>query len=180
MFAGPGAYLQALTPAPRRKILLASVITMTLMDIISMAVVITGEVLMSFNLAGEGVGAMVWQALRANASEYMSVLLSIALLISGYLLIMMVIMFCISVRKSMLYNKPAGGWLTALLALGISYAISLSSFIVAPFGVVSRFGMFFTITIGGMGLLACTLLILIEAAALFILTSKLLERKVNI
>jgi len=180
MFSGPGAYLHALTPAPRRKILLASVITMMVMDIVTMAIVIISEVLLSFNLAGEGVGEIVWGAIRANMSGYLYALSCTVILVAGYLLIMMIIMFCISLRKSVFYNKPAGGLLTALLALGISYAVTLSSFVMAPFGAINRFGIFFTITLGGIGMAVYALLLLIEAAALFILTSKLLERKVNI
>jgi len=180
MFSAPGAYLYALTPVPRRKTLLASVITMVVMDNITLATVIISEVILSFNLADENTGAVVWEVIRANSSGLMYILLYILFLLASYMLIVMIIMFCISVRKSALYNKPAGGLLAALLALGLFYAVTLSSFILAPFGVVSRFGIFFTITLGGVGMAVFALLLLIEAAALFILTSKLLERKVNL
>jgi len=160
--------------------LLASVITMMVMDIVTMATVITSEVLLSFNLASEDTAAVVWEAIRSNSSGLLYTLFCIVFLLAGYLLIMMVIMFCISVRKSVLYNKPAGGLLTALLALGLSYVVTLSSFILAPLGAISRFGIFFTITLGGGGMAVYALLLLAEAAALFVLTSKLLERKVNL
>jgi len=180
MFSAPGAYLQALTPVRRRKTLLASVITMMVMDIITMATVIISEVILSLNLASEDVGAIVWEAISTNSSGLLYTLCWLAILVAGYLLIMLTIMFCISVRKSLLYSKPAGGFLTLLFALGLSYILSLSTFLLAPFGGISRFGVFFTITLGGIGMAAFALLLLIEAAALFILTSRLLERKVNL
>ena len=52
MYSAPIAYLHALTPGPRWKMLLASVITMIAMDIITMAAAIFCVVLASFNLAG--------------------------------------------------------------------------------------------------------------------------------
>ena len=180
MYTAPGAYIYALTPAPRRQILLASVITSLVMDVVTMAVVITFEVFLSFSLAGISIGATIGDALRANASSYLYILLLLALSLACYLVIMMIILFCAAVRKSILYGKPAGGLLTAILAIVTAYIWSLTTFIVAPFGTVSRYFMFFTITLDALGLVFYALLLLIEAAALFILTSKLLERKVNI
>jgi len=179
MFAAPGAYLYALTPVPRRKTLLASVITMTVMDLVTLTPVIIGEVWLALNLAGRGISGTVWNVIRANAS-ILEGFLYIALLIAGYLLFLMVILFCVTARKSILFRKPAGGWLAVLLAVGVLYAVSLTTFIVAPFGAVSRFGLFFTITLGSAGVAAYTLLTLAQAAVLFILTSRLMERKMNI
>ena len=42
MFSTPEAYMYALAPSPRWKLLLSSVIVMAAMDIITMAIVITG------------------------------------------------------------------------------------------------------------------------------------------
>jgi len=180
MFAAPGAYLYALTPVPRRQMLLSSVIAMAAMDVVTMAAVITGEVILSLNLAG-GIGDIVWTSIiRASALDVLLGIWAAVCVTAGYLLIMMVILFCISARKSLLYNKPAGGLLTAALAAGIAFVINLSPFLLAPFGEISRFYVFFTITLGRVGSVLFVLLMLIEAAALFVLTSKLLERKVNI
>lgn len=181
MFTVPGAYLHALTPAPRRKILLASVITMLVMDIITMAVAIIGEMLLSFNFIGNGPSGQVWNAVRQSGSPgAASVIWLAALLLAGYLLIVMIIMFCAAMKKSMFYNKPAKGLLTVVLAVVIIYIVSLSQVLLSPFGSVSRFGMFFTVTIGTAGFPFYALLLLIEAAVLYLLTSRLLERKVNI
>jgi len=181
MFAAPGAYLYALTPAPRKRILLSSIITMAAMDIVTMAAVIAGEVLLAINMSEGGEGRIVWEALRsAGASDVMYGIWGVALLLAGYFLVMMLILFCMTVRKSLFYNKPVGGLLTAALALAIIYIVNLLSFILAPFGEVSRFAIFFTISLGRVGSALYVPLTLIEAAVLFILTSKLMERKVNI
>jgi len=180
MFSAPGAYMHALTPAPRSQILLASVITMIVMDIVSMTVVIYSEVILALNLAGDNIWNIVWSAINSNQLIAGGVLQSIALMITGYLLVMMVIMFCITARKSIFYNVNAGGLLTAVLCVGVIYAISLSTLVLAPFGTVSRFGFFFTISLGGAGAIMYALLTLIQAAVLYIVTSKLMERKLNI
>lgn len=181
MFTPPGAYLHALTPAPRRKILLASVITMMVLDIVTTALAIAGEPLFSMSFAGVGLDSVSLRGLgSASASVWLYGLLLFALLLAGYLLIVMIILFCVSVRKSLLYNKPAGGLLTAVLALVIVYLVSLSELLLAPFGTVTRLGVFFTVSIGTLGTGFYVLLVLIEAAVLYIFTSKLLERKVNI
>jgi len=180
MFAVPGAYLHALTPVPRWQTLLTGVIVMMVWDVVTMAVVITGEVWMSLILAGDSVG-IVWEAIRGSGVEVFYVLLNIALLMAGYLLMVMIVLFCVTLRKSVFYQKPAGGLLTVLVALGILYAVSLSQIVLAPFGTVSRFGVFFNIYLGGVvGTIVYALLTLAEAAVLFVLTSRLMERKINL
>ena len=180
MFAAPGAYLHALTPAPRRQTLLASVLAMLVMDLVTMAVAIGGVVWLTYNMDAF-YGFLDIDVLSGTAPvTAMETLMNIALLIAGYLLIVMVILFCITMRKSVFYQKRGGGWLTALLAVGIAYAVSLSQLILAPFGDVERYGVFFTVTPSAVGNILYILLILLEAAALFILTSKLLERRINI
>ena len=127
MFSAPGAYLYALTPTPRRKTLFASLISMLVMDAVSMAVLIFGEVWLSLIMVDEyyQIWDMIWSVVRASPSDILFSLWFIALFIAGYLLIMMVIIFCITARRSVLYNKPVGGVLTAVLALLTVYAISL-------------------------------------------------------
>jgi len=180
MFTVPGAYLHALTPAPRKQILLSSVITMMILDIVTMAVVITGEVLLSLNLAGSSVGSVVWTAIRTNLPSLIEWLLPLAGLIVGYLLVVMIILSGITLGKSVFYQKKAGGLMTAVAILAIIYVFSVSPMILAPLGTVSRFGFFFTVTLGTAGTAMYILLTLIQTAVLFVLTSKLMERKLNI
>jgi hypothetical protein len=180
MFSVPEAYLYALTPVPRRKILLASVVSAAILDIVTMAVVITAEVWLSFILAGEEVWRNVWNYVSVNGSELLYGLWYAPLLAAGYLLLMMIILFCITAKKSVLYRLPASGLLAFLLACVCFYVISLLQLILIPFGAVNRYGLLIILTLGGNGLLFYILLTLLETAALFVITSRLMERRINL
>ena len=184
MFAAPGAYLFALSPMPRKKMLSASVISMFVMDVVTMAVSIFGVTCLSLILAGNYVGNVFDSISRGwvsfEASDILFGLWFIVLMIAGYLLVMLFIIFCAAARKSIFYQKPAGGLLTILMAAAMLYIGSLMTFILAPFGTVTRWGMFFTISLGRPGLIVYGLLLMIQIAALFIAASKLMERKMNI
>jgi len=51
-----------------------------------------------------------------------------------------------------LYNKPAGGLLAFLVAIGVLYVANIANFLLAPFGAVSRQYVFFTIDVGRLGM----------------------------
>lgn len=181
MFSAPEAYLYALTPVPRARMLFASVIAMAAMDIFTMAFVITAEVILSFNL----VGGEIWQTVRNFLNEnplYLSYGLSYILtLISGYFLMMMIILFSVTMKHSLLYKMKASGFLSLLTAFGCIYIASLSQLLLTPFSDIQRQGLMIIVSPGNTaGIIMLTLLILLEAAGLFFLTSKLMERKINL
>jgi hypothetical protein len=182
LFAAPGAYLHALTPSPRWKTLLASVLAILIMDIVSMTVAITGVTWMGLLLAGTffDVAGFLRNFTSIDASAIMYGIGSVLGIIGGYLLLLMIILSCIVVKKTVFYQKRAGGFLTALFALGIIYLLSLTSFLIAPFGYVTRDLWYFTIHIGGPGIIAYSILIIIQAFALFFVSANLMERKLNI
>jgi hypothetical protein len=180
MFSAPEAYLYALTPAPRRRILLASVITAAILDLVTMTVVITAEVWLSFILAGEGIWRNVLDFINTRGQEFLYGFWYAALLVAGYLLLMMVILFCITVKKSILCTIPVSGLLAFLLACACFYVISLLQLVLIPFGTVSRYGLLIILSLGSNALPFYALLILLEAAALFVITTKLMERKINL
>ena len=179
-FASPRAYLYALTPVPRWKTLLASIVTIVVTDVVTMAASIFGVVMLALNLAGNYVGDLFWNIISINPYKIMAGFWFCALAVAGYLLMLMVIIFCITLNKSLFYQKRGGGMLTALVAIGMLFAINISQIVLAPFGAVSRWGMHFTIYLGRFGIAMYALLLLAEAAALFVITSKLMERKLNI
>jgi len=179
MFSVPEAYLYALTPSPRRKIILASVIVTAILDIVTMAVVITAEVWLSFILAGVDIWSNAWVT-STNGPGFLYGFWYGLLLVSGYLLIMMIILFCITAKKSILYKFPASGLLAFLVACGCIYVISLLQLVLFPFGAFDRYGLFITMTLGENALPFYALLTLLEAAGLFVITSKLMERKINL
>jgi hypothetical protein len=180
MFSVPEVYLYALTPSPRRKILLASVIVAAILDIVTMAVVITAEVWLSFILAGEEAWRNVWDFISTKGADFLYVLWYVLLLAAGYLLLMMIILFCITMKKSMFYRLPASGLLAFLLACVCFYVISLFQLILIPFGTVDRYGLLIIMNLGSNTLPFYALLTLFETAVLFVITSQLMERKINL
>ena len=92
----------------------------------------------------------------------------------------MLIIFCTSARKSLFYDKRAGGFLTFLMAVGIFYITSLTPLLLAPVAEVTRFYGFFTVTVSYLGMGLYALIIFILAAAMFALTARFMERKINI
>ena len=182
MYHSPDAYVNMLTPIPRWKILFTSVITMTGMDIITMATVIYQEVWLSLSLAGNQriISAFVW-AIRNNPSDMLIIIWGILLLIAGYLLVLMIIFFCVTAKKSIFYKIPASGLLTFLLACGLLYILSLPQAVFIPFGTIERFSIFFVINLSGTAVIPIAFFILLlEAAVLFYITSKLMERRINL
>jgi len=181
MFSTSGAPFYALTPAPRGNTLLASVIVMFVMDIITMAISIWGVIILSVNLATFYSGLTFTQMMPDMSNvELQYVLLQFAWGIALYFFIVMLIMFCRAFRKSVLYTKHAGGFLAFLVGVGIFYLSTVSTLLLAPFGTVTRLYGFFTVSLGPLGMGMYVLLLLILAAVMFVLTSRLIERKMNI
>jgi len=183
IFSSTGAVFYSLTPAPRRERLLASVISMFVMDFVTMAVSMFSVVVISLNLASRftemNIPEMIWEGMSHVNYPGVSVLL--ALCIAAYLYIVMLILFCKAIRRSVFFSVPAGGLLALLVAVGVLYVTNISGFLLAPFGEVSRFYFFFTITLGYLvGPALFALLLLIFAAIMFVLTSRIMERKMNI
>ena len=178
MFNAPGAYLLALTPVPRWKTLLSSIFAMAVMDIISMFIVILQIIWLSFNLSG--VWNMVIEAVRGDSSYFVYILWGALALIAGYLLWMTLILFCITAGRSIFYKKPLSGLLAFLLGCLCLYITSVLQAVLIPFGSVMRYGLLFIITINRAILPFYILLIILPAIAMFVLASKLLERRVNI
>jgi hypothetical protein len=146
-----------------------------------MAVVITSEVWLSLNLAGFG---NMWEIIinffRKSPEELYRVIWGILILIAGYLLMMMTILFGVTAKSSILFRKPLSGLLAFLLACACLYIASLLQLVLAPFSHITRYGLIIVMEFGSEAFPFFFLLTLLEAGGLFILTSKLMERKVNI
>ena len=181
MFGPPGAYLDMLTPVPRWKILFASITTMTVLDLITMIYVITAKVWLSFNMIGGNIHKMFWETIHSYSVHLIHVVWFALLLIAVYLLALMIILFCVTMKKSIFFKMPASGLLAVLLAFGCLYICTLLHLLLTPFGVIHRYGLILVLTfVSEAALPALGLLTLLQAAALFVLTSKLLERRINL
>jgi len=180
IFTPPGAVFYALTPAPRRDRLIASVLTMIVMDFVTTAIAITGVIVLALNLGSHYSGMSLMEMLRYDTIYFGDIGLLIAGVLVAYLLITSVVFFCRAMRKSVFFSKRAGGLLTFLTAAGVVYGISVAPLLLAPFGTVTGYGLFFTVTLGQTGMYMYSLLLLIIAAVLFVLTARLIERKINL
>jgi len=181
LFSVPDSYLQMLTPVPRWKSLFAGIIAMAAMDLSTMAIAVTSQTWLAFNLVGNDIGKNLWENIRTNESYLRYGIWMLLLLIAGYFLTIMIIIFCTAIKKSLLYKIPASGLLTILLALACFYIASLLQLVVTPFGEVQRFGLFLIVSPeSGAALPLLVLLALLEAAGLFLITSRLLEKKINL
>ena len=185
IYGSPDAYLQALTPAPRWKSFCAGLITMTLMDFITMAVVIGSVTWLYLNFANSIVSADAWsmamRAIEEYPSYFAAAIRGLSLIVPGYLLVLSIILLCVTAKRSVFYRMPAPGLLAFLLACLCFYAVSLSQLLLAPFGSVDRYGIFIIMSLGSnMIFPAYFLLLLLEAVLLFVITSKLMEKRMNI
>jgi len=176
MFGSSGATLYALTPVPRWKTLLASVLTITVADIVTLTCVIFGEAWLSLSYAMRNAGGV------SSIFNYNGGWLPVYFVLC-YLLLLLIILFGVAMKKSAFFKLPASGLLGFLASCVSLYAVSLLYFVLAPFGWVERYKIFFTVHLSygsvpaGIAMIALTLL---EAAGLFALTSKLLESKINL
>ncbi|MCL2264525.1 MAG: hypothetical protein FWC22_00670 [Treponema sp.] len=181
MFLAPGAYLDMLTPVPRWKILLASIITMTVMDVITLTCVIVAQVWLSFNMIGNDMHQMFWSGVLAHGAHLFHILWFILLAIVSYILLLTVIIFCVTMKKSIFFKLPASGFLAVLLAFACFYVISLLQLVMIPFSEVQRHLFIIYLTVNSPAAIPFYVLFtLLEAAGLFVLTSKLLERRINL
>jgi len=181
MFSAPGAVFYALTPVPRKKTLTVGLITMFLTDFITMSVSIVSVVILSINLGSHYTGMDAWSMMSTYGTVSIgNILLPMALLIAFYLYVIMLIIFCTAMRKSVFYNKPAGGLFTFLLAVGIFYITTLTPLLLAPFGDVTRYYAFFTVSVGHLGMGLFALIIFFLAAIMFVFSARLMETKINI
>ena len=182
MVTPPGAFLYALTPVPRWKTLLSSILMVTIMDIVTLTVVIIGEVWLALNLAGVKFWGIL-SGVSIQGSDIFIALGFITMIIVGYLLVIMIIMFAITAKKSFLFKLPASGFLALLISFACVYVVSLLPLALLPFGSLSyidRYGPFIMITAGTKLIPVYVLLLLLAATGLFAATSKLMERKMNL
>jgi hypothetical protein len=181
VFSASGAPFYALTPAPRRNTLLASAIAMFVMDFVTMAISITSVVILSINLGGHFLDLNFLQMMASSYGfDVQYAFMVFAIGVAFYFFLVMLIMFSRTLRKSVFYTKRAGGFLAFLAGVGIFYLFTVSTLLLIPFGTVTWLYGFISITVGYLGMGMYALLMLIFAAVMFILTSRLMERKMNI
>ena len=182
MLGTPRSYLHALTPMHRRQTLIAGLLAVAVMDVVTMTVAISGVTWLAIILAGNYVDIhdFIRSIVMPDLFNPLSGFASALSILAGYLLLVTFIVSCVIVGKSVFYQKRGGGFLTFLVAIGALYLHSISLFVLVPFGTISGYWGFYSISIGREGLLAYGVLLLIQVAALIMVSGHLMERKLNI
>jgi hypothetical protein len=175
LFAPPNAYYTMLAPVPAWKTVLSRVISMTVLDIVSLTVGIFGVVLQSTMLDSY----QPWDSGMIPTDSIIAIIIGII----AYATMFLFIIFACALAKSVFYHTKARGLLGFFGMVALGYLYSWLDLLLAPFANVSRFGAFIEVHLtSGLnaGMIAYIALLLIKAAALLIGISYLYERKVNI
>lgn len=172
----PAGYVTLLTPVKSWKLILPRVITILVEDMLCLIAGITGVAIQGLIVSGY-TGDMFW-------GEFdWSFLWGLAVILLGYIFLIMIVLFCIVLSKSLFYSRRIGTFLAVLATIATAYVFNLLNFVLAPFGAVDSVGIFYNISlIAGptLGMAAYSLLSLCKSAALFLASSYLMERKINI
>ena len=166
MFTAPKVYLYVLTPAPRWKILLANITAMIVMDLLTMISVILTLRWLAFNMRRIGLSenfniTIYGQEAHLSISPWFTLFL-----FANYLLVMMIILFCATAKKSIFFKLPASGFLAFLLACGCFYITNLLQMVLAPFTQVTRDGIFMSISFNETTILLIILLLILRILCL--------------
>lgn len=184
IFGTPDGYLHALTPVKSWKIILARSVTILCEDCISLFVGICGIVWQSLILSGEiGVGINSFNHIEIRPEEVGYIIFSSILLLLGYLYLVMYGMFGAALKNSVFFGIRGRALLAVLGVAAVAWVFNLLNFIAAPFGEVTHWKWFFNIALSG-GFYTCFvvyfLLYSVKTAALFVASTKLMERKNNL
>lgn len=181
MFAAPQGYLLALAPVKSWKIMLARMTCIICEDFIALFMAIFGIVWQSCVLDGViGMGIDYSIGYESDASN---VVFGIIAILLSYAYIMMMVAFGVSLQNSVLFGVRGRKLLTMLVVAGVAWGFNLLNFIVAPFGILDRWKLFFSIALPygfSAGAVVYALLSIAKIAALFVAASSLMERKINL
>lgn len=176
LFKSPVGYMTQLTPTPGWKLLLSQTIAIVIPDVIGLFVGITGVTYLSLKL-----GQVDSQVYRYF--DVQTVVWGLIFFTLFYLLISLAICFARALRASVFYKLRFKGLLSLLSALAALYVLHFADLLVAPFGYLTSYGTLFSISVGygfNAGTIAYMLVMLLKSAALFFVTSHLIERKINL
>lgn len=181
LFGTPEGYLSALTPVKGWKILLARTVSIICQDFISLFIGIFGVVWQSFVLSGLiGWGIDYSDYTGGNIPD---IICGFLILLLGYAYIIMFIVFSAALKNSIFFGVPGRSWLSLASVAAVAWVFNLLNFVLAPFGEVGNWRMFYYIGIPygfNAGTVAWFLIASARIAALFIASSILLERKNNL
>jgi hypothetical protein len=170
-----------LAPASGAEILTGRVLTVALSDLINLAVGLAGLMAHVFLMNGTS-----WETLVRELSENKTVpliLSSAIMILFAYLMLTLAEFFARAMRASVFHSVAGGGVLAFLSAAAALYVLSFMDFALLPLGELQRWGPFFNITLESgfnWDMAAFLLLTLVKCAVFFILTARLIERRINL
>jgi hypothetical protein len=180
IFGTPQGYLNILTPVGAWKILFARLVTFVLADFVSLTVAVAA--LVSNVMVYDGVLGDVfsmhfsWRGLQTIALVGSGALL-------GYAHVLMLCVFGASIKSGYFHSTRFGTLLTLICVAVAAWALNLFNFVLAPFGMVDMWSGFFTISLNIHSHLHLALydtVSLVKLAALFVTSSVLIERRINL
>ena len=176
VFKAPQGYAVNLFPVNSWKLLLSRTIAIVAQDVIGLALGIAGTTYLSLQLGGVGERVMRY-------FDFETILCGVLLFIVMYTLVVLAVAFARILSSSVFYTMKGRGILSLLTTLLALYALSFLDFLAAPFGYVQSFGTMFIINVDSglsAGAIAYLIAILAQCAVLFIVSSRLMERKINL
>ncbi len=176
LFKAPNGYAVNLMPVKSWKLLLSRTIAIVAQDVIGLMLGVAATTYLSLRLGGVG-------ELVAPYFDFEAIFGGALFFIAGYLLVVLAVAFARILSASVFYTMKGRGILSLLTTLLALYALSFLDFLAAPFGYVQSYGTMFIINVGSgfsAGAVAYLLAILAQCAVLFIVSSHLMERKINL
>ncbi|MCL2634830.1 MAG: hypothetical protein FWD34_10000 [Oscillospiraceae bacterium] len=186
VYQAPLAHTTLLTPVKRWKIILSRIITIVVLDLFSWVIGITGIVWQALILAEDidfSIGVSMDSTVHVLAVGIGYAAVYILAAVIGYTLFVTLVFYIGAIEKCLFAGKRLGKLMGIGVCLATIYLINLTDLLMAPFAHISRHNVFFTVTINpgiNAGLIALMILYLIKVAALFLITAKLTERKINL
>jgi hypothetical protein len=165
------------------KPLLARLVTWVRVDLLSLAVAIAALVTQVAVYDSE-YGDVVNMGLRGISWHDVQIaVLFIIMGILGYAYILTLCVFGASLKSTIFHSTRFGSLLVLLCVGAAAWALNLFNFVLAPFGTVDAWDNIFTISLNlnsPLHIAIFDLVSLIKVAALFVTSSVLIERRINL
>jgi len=181
IFSAPKGYHTLLVPVPGWKIILGRVIPAAVMDTLMMAIGIFLVVWHSLRLSG------MWPLAGQPDFFAQDILLDVSFgvvaALVGYALLLIIFCFFRVISKGLLYNAPLRIFLSILLTFVAIWVISsASNLLLLPFGRVEIWGLLVNIVIypSPLARVMYVLVLLLQAAVFFLVSARLMERRLNV
>jgi len=179
VFSAPMSYHTLLVPVPGWKIILSRVIPAAVIDMAMMAIGISLVVWQSFRLAGIP-GFTIMQHYTAAQDILFGVVGALVV----YMFFLVAFCFFRVLSKSLLSGVPLRNLLSVLLTFAAIWVVgSLTNLLLLPFGRVDILGGFLvhiSLVSSPITHFMMILVFLLQAAALFVASARLMERRLNV